>query len=65
MTGTRIRYEDKLDPDSNTQDAWLRTWGWSQNVSVWYFHFRKIYFPAQADIHGRWEWAGVYYGEKN
>lgn len=65
MTGTRIRYAEKIDPDSNTEEAWLRTWGWSQNVSVWYFHFRKIYFPAQADIHGRWEWAGVYYGEKN
>jgi len=42
----------------------LRTWGWHQYLSTWYLYFRKIYFPADPEIHGRWEWAGIYYGEK-
>jgi tetratricopeptide (TPR) repeat protein len=64
MRGNRIRYAPELDADSNANEAYLRTWGWSQYISVWYFYFRKIYFPQDPEIHGRWEWAGVYYGEK-
>ncbi|MDR2102293.1 MAG: tetratricopeptide repeat protein [Treponema sp.] len=64
MRGNRIRYADKLDAGSNANEAYLRTWGWSQYISVWYLYFRKIYFPPDPDIHGRWEWTGVYYGEK-
>jgi hypothetical protein len=64
MRGNRIRYADKLDAGSNANEAYLRTWGWSQYISTWYLYFRKIYFPADPEIHGRWDWAGVYYGEK-
>ena len=64
MRGNRIRYADKLDASSNATEAYLRTWGWSQYISTWYLYFRKIYFPSDPEIHGRWEWAGVYYGEK-
>jgi len=64
MRGNRIRYADKLDSSSNATEAFLRTWGWDQYVSTWYLYFRKIYFPSDPEIHGRWEWAGVYYGEK-
>jgi hypothetical protein len=64
MRGNRIRYETELDAGSNANEAYLRTWGWSQYISVWYFYFRKINFPLDPEIHGRWEWAGVYYGEK-
>ncbi|MDR1251589.1 MAG: tetratricopeptide repeat protein [Treponema sp.] len=64
MRGNRIRYADKLDTASNATEAYLRTWGWSQYISTWYLYFRKIYFPSDPEIHGRWEWAGVYYGEK-
>jgi hypothetical protein len=64
MRGNRIRYADKLDAGSNANEAYLRTWGWSQYISTWYLYFRKIYFPPDPEIHGRWEWAGVYYGEK-
>jgi tetratricopeptide (TPR) repeat protein len=64
MRGNRIRYADRLDAGSNANEAYLRTWGWSQYISTWYLYFRKIYFPPDPDIHGRWEWAGVYYGEK-
>ncbi|MDR2071708.1 MAG: tetratricopeptide repeat protein [Treponema sp.] len=64
MRGNRIHYAAHLDSESNTSEAFLRTWGWSQYISVWYFYFRKIYFPPNPEIHGRWEWAGIYYGEK-
>lgn len=64
MLGNRIRYADKVDASSNAAEAYLRTEGWSQYISTWYLYFRKIYFPSNPEIHGRWEWAGVYYGEK-
>jgi tetratricopeptide (TPR) repeat protein len=64
MRGNRIYYAQDLAAGSNANEAYLRTWGWSQYISVWYFYFRKIYFPSNPEIHGRWEWAGVYYGEK-
>jgi len=63
MQGNRIHYANKLDASSNSTEAFLRTWGWAQ-ISTWYLYFRKIYFPSDPEIHGRWEWAGVYYGEK-
>lgn len=63
MQGNRIHYANKLDTSSNSTEAFLRTWGWAQ-ISTWYLYFRKIYFPSDPEIHGRWEWAGVYYGEK-
>ena len=64
MRGNRIRYSDTLDISSNANEAYLRTWGWSQHISTWYLYFRKIYFPLDPEIHGRWEWAGIYYGER-
>ncbi|GHU33048.1 hypothetical protein FACS1894172_10800 [Spirochaetia bacterium] len=62
MSG-RISYTNQLDASSNAVEAYLRTWGWAQ-YSTWYLYFRKINFPADPEIHGRWEWAGLYYGEK-
>ncbi len=64
MIGNRIRYSADLDPSSTPTEAYLRTTGWSTYVNVWYLYFRKVNFPANPDIHGRWEWAGIYYGEK-
>ncbi|GHT78989.1 hypothetical protein FACS1894130_06610 [Spirochaetia bacterium] len=64
MRGNQIHYAPELDEGSNADEAYLRTSGWSQYISTWYFYFRKIYFPPDPEIHGRWEWAGVYYGEK-
>ena len=63
MTGNRIRYSSELDGASNPNEAYLRTWGWSTYVSVWYLYFRKVDFPIDPEIHGRWEWAGIYFGE--
>ncbi|MDR0472866.1 MAG: tetratricopeptide repeat protein [Treponema sp.] len=63
MHGSQILYNAGIDAGSTANEAYLRTWGW-ENISTWYFYFRKIYFPADPQIHGRWEWAGIYYGEK-
>ena len=64
MRGNRIRYNATLDDTSNPNEAYLRTTGWSLYINVWYLYFRKINFPVDPEIHGRWEWAGIYYGEK-
>ena len=64
MTGNRIRYNAELDEASNPNEAYLRTWGWNRAyVNVWYLYFRKVNFPVDPEIHGRWEWAGIYFGE--
>ncbi len=64
MRGNRVRFNQELDEMSTSNEAYLRTWGWSQYVSVWYLYFRKVNFPLDPDIHGNWEWAGIYIGEK-
>lgn len=64
MRGNRVRYNTELDSSSNSREAYLRTWGWNQYVSIWYLYFRKVDFPVDPDIHGNWEWAGIYLGEK-
>jgi len=60
----KIYYADALDSDSNNREAYLRTWGWSYRITTWYLYFRKIDFPADPEIHGEWEWAGIYFGDK-
>jgi len=62
---TRIRYDAALDASSTATEAFLKTTGWSSfSMQTWYLYFKKIYFPQDPEIHGRWEWAGIYYGEK-
>ena len=64
MRGNRIRVSPTLDEATNPNEAYLKTWGWSNYVSVWYLYFRKVDFPVDPDIHGNWEWAGIYMGNK-
>ena len=64
MRGNAIHFNAKLDETSNPNEAYLRTWGWSPYISVWYLYFRKVNFPVDPEIHGRWEWAGIRFGEK-
>ena len=63
VRGARIRYADRFHELSNSEEAYLRTWGWPMVISVWYLYFRRIHFPADPMVHGRWEWAGIYFGE--
>ncbi len=60
----RIRYAATLDRDSNSKEAYLKTWGWSYRIRTWYLYFRRVYFPADPEIQGQWEWAGIYFGDK-
>ncbi|MBQ4236785.1 MAG: tetratricopeptide repeat protein [Treponema sp.] len=59
-----INYSPELDEMSTPSEAYLRTWGWNTSPNIWYLYFRKVNFPADQNIHGRWEWAGVYFGDK-
>lgn len=60
----KISFSATHDPSSTPNEVYLRSWGWSVYMPVWYLYFRKINFPPDPNIHGRWEWAGIYFGEK-
>lgn len=60
-----IRYRDTLDPISNEKEAYLETWNWQYQVGKWYFYFTKIDYPANPEVNGKWEWAGIYFGDKH
>lgn len=62
MTGNRITCDKGLIPGPTANEAYLRTKGW-RTVPVWNFYFREVNFPADPDIHGTWEWAGIYIGD--
>ncbi|MGP1437871.1 MAG: tetratricopeptide repeat protein [Treponema sp.] len=59
-----IQISKTVDSSSTPYEAYLRTSGWTHYLKTWYFYLKKINFPADPSIHGRWEWAGIYYGEK-
>ena len=58
------KISEELDIDSNSSKAYLQTTHWKYRVGTWYFYFRRIDFPTDPEIDGRWEWAGIYFGEK-
>ena len=60
----RINVSRVLEDISNQREAFLRTTGWTYRISTWYLYFRRINFPADSSIHGNWEWAGIYFGER-
>ncbi len=60
---SRVQVAGELEPQSNSREAYLKTWNWFFNVSTWYLYFRRVDFPADPEIDGRWEWAGVYFGD--
>ena len=60
----KILSSNTFDRDSNEREAYLRTSGWGYRIRTWYLYFRKVNFPPDPDIHGQWEWAGIYLGEK-
>lgn len=60
----RLSFRKDLDSDSNSQEAYLETFGWSYRIPTWYLYFRKVAYPADPEINGQWEWAGIYFGEK-
>lgn len=62
--GTDVRFADKLDDSSNESEAYLKSTGWNYRIPTWYFYFRRVEYPADPDVNGSWEWAGVYFGDK-
>ena len=64
MYAGNIQIANSVDSSSTPYEAYLRTSGWIHYMKTWYFYLKKINFPADPSIHGRWEWAGIYYGEK-
>ncbi len=50
--------------ETNDREAFLRTRGWEPRVPVWYFYFRRVWYPADPRYHLGWEWAGLYFGER-
>ena len=64
MYSGNIQIASTVDSSSTPYEAYLRTSGWAHYAKTWYFYLKKINFPADPSIHGRWEWAGIYYGEK-
>ncbi len=61
---TRLQWRSEPERDSTDREAYLRTTNWDDRISVWYFYFRRIDFPANPDLHGNWEWAGIRFGER-
>ncbi len=61
---SRVTANPELDIDSNAGEAFLRTTRWSYRIPTWYLYFRKVNFKPDPEINGRWEWAGIYLGEK-
>jgi len=64
LRGSNVGYAKELDIHSNAREAFLETWGWEYRVPSWFLYFRKINYPGDPEINGRWEWAGIYFGER-
>ncbi len=64
LPSSNVQIDDQLDPTSNDKEAYLRTTGWNFRPPTWFLYFRKVDFPADPDVNGQWEWAGIYFGEK-
>ena len=58
-----VKVEGSLDVTSSDREVYLKTTGWNFRPSTWYLVFRKVDFPADPDVNGQWEWAGIYWGE--
>ncbi len=59
-----VWYNRNLESGSNESEAYLRTGGWSYRINIWYLYFNRIKYPIDPEINGRWEWAGIYFGDR-
>ena len=64
LYGSNVHIDASLAPSSNDREAFLKTGNWNFRPPTWYLYFRKVDFPANPDVNGQWEWAGIYFGEK-
>jgi len=63
LTST-ISYRNEFEEFSSNNEAYLWTTGWTWRIPTWYLYFRRIDYPPDPEINGRWEWAGIYFGER-
>lgn len=59
-----VKYRNTIEEFSNDREAFLWTANWTWKIPTWYLYFRRIDYPANPEIHGQWEWAGIYFGER-
>ncbi|MGA2763251.1 MAG: tetratricopeptide repeat protein [Spirochaetia bacterium] len=64
LPGSYPKIDASLDVAANGREAYLRTTDWNFRPPTWYLYFRRVDFPADPDVNGQWEWAGIYFGEK-
>jgi tetratricopeptide (TPR) repeat protein len=64
LRNSAVHCSGKLDIESNSKEAYLATYGWTYRIPTWYLYFRKVNYPPDPEINGRWEWAGIFFGEK-
>ena len=64
LVSSNVSIEGPLDIAANEKEAYLKTTGWNFRPPTWYLYFRQVDFPANPDVNGQWEWAGIYFGEK-
>ncbi len=70
LTSMNIKTAHKLDPMSNENEAFLAVRGnrWSSSIwsvyPTWYFYFKRVDYAMDPEIHGGWEWVGIFLGEK-
>ena len=64
LQSSRVIADDQLDVYSNSGEAYLRTTNWNYRIPTWYLYFRRVDYPPDPEINGRWEWAGIYLGER-
>jgi tetratricopeptide (TPR) repeat protein len=54
-----------LEVDADGDEAYLETFGWGGlRIRDWSLYFRRVYLPSDPEIHGSWEWAGIYLGRR-
>ena len=64
LNSRRVSVSSTVDLDSDGDEAYLFTYGWGLRIKTWYLYFRRVHYPPDPDIHGNWEWAGIYLGER-
>lgn len=65
LSRSNVQVANEFSVHSNNREAYLQTTGWAERFSTWYFYFRRVDFPADPEVHGNWEWAGIRFGEVN
>lgn len=61
---SKLSFESNFSPHSTSTQVLWKTYGWGR-VGTWQMVFRQIQQPDTPSLNGKWEWAGIYFGEGN